>query len=122
MATDNKSVTQRAQEKITENANAALSQHNVELRDLKAYYTREKSIPVYLSPMYRPYLGRVADITVNGVTIFLPVDGQVYEIPETFADLVNQKRMAIDAMLTKQQRMSDVQVNHEHSPGELKLF
>lgn len=122
MATDNKSVTQRAQEKITENANAALSQHNVKLRDLKAYYTREKSIPVYLSPMYRPYLGRVADITVNGVTIFLPVDGQVYEIPETFADLVNQKRMAIDAMLTKQQRMSDVQVNHEHSPGELKLF
>ena len=122
MATDNKSVTQRAQEKITENANAALSQHNVKLRDLKAYYTREKSIPVYLSPMYRPYLGRVADIPVNGVTIFLPIDGQVYEIPETFADLVNQKRMAIDAMLTKQQRMSDVQVNHEHSPGELKLF
>lgn len=122
MATDNKSVTQRAQEKITENANAALSQHSVKLRDLKAYYTREKSIPVYLSPMYRPYLGRVADITVNGVTIFLPVDGQVYEIPETFADLVNQKRMAIDAMLTKQQRMSDVQVNHEYSPGELKLF
>ena len=122
MATDNKSVTQRAQEKITENANAALSQHSVKLRDLKAYYTREKSIPVYLSPMYRPYLGRVADITVNGVTIFLPVDGQVYEIPETFADLVNQKRMAIDAMLTKQQRMSDVQVNHEQSPGELKLF
>ena len=122
MATDNKSVTQRAQEKITENANAALSQQSVKLRDLKAYYTREKSIPVYLSPMYRPYLGRVADITVNGVTIFLPVDGQVYEIPETFADLVNQKRMAIDAMLTKQQRMSDVQVNHEQSPGELKLF
>lgn len=122
MPANMKPVTQRMQEEITANANTALSQHGATLRDLKAQYMREKKVSVYLSPMYRPYLGNVTDITINGVTIFLPVDGLTYEIPETFADLVNQKRMAIDAMLTKQQCMANVQTNHEHSPGELKLF
>lgn len=118
----NTSVKQQAMAEIQARANEALANPAAKLRDMKDFYSREKKVSTYLSPMYRPYLGNVADISVNGVSVFIPVDGQTYEIPETFADLVNQKRMAIDAMLTKQQRMSDVQNNVESSPGELKLF
>ena len=43
-------------------------------------------------------------------------------IPQTFADEITARRMAIDAILTKQNRMSDVSSNAEASPGELELF
>lgn len=119
-----KTAKQEAIEQINANAHEAMQPINqmAQLRDSKARRMAEKKVTTYLSPMYRPYLGNVADITINGVTIFFPVDGNSYEVPSSFADEIARRRMAIDAMLTKQNRMADVANNSERSPGELKLF
>lgn len=101
---------------------AALRQRPGDVAALRSVYLKEKLVPVYLSPMYRPYLGKVMNVDINGVSVFVPIDGQTYNVPLTFADEITRRRMAVDAMLTKQDRMADIHNNHEGSPGELKMF
>ena len=62
------------------------------------------------------------DVNINGIHIIFPVDGSTQTIPQTFADEIARRRMAIDNMLTKQNRMSDVASNVESAPGELSVF
>ena len=116
-------VKQQAQQQVNKMAHEAMQPTNYasQLHESKLKRMAEPKVPMYLSPMYRPYLGNVADITINGVSIFFPVDGNTYEVPRSVADEIARKRMAIDAMLTKQNRMADVANNYERTPGELKL-
>ena len=112
-------VKQQAQQQVNKLAHEAMQPINYasQLHESKLRRMAEPKVPMYLSPMYRPYLGNVADITINGVTIFFPVDGNTYEVPRAFADEIAR----IDAMLTKQNKMADVANNYERTPGELKL-
>ena len=89
---------------------------------LREKYNAEPKVPMYLSPMYRAYFGNSMRVSVNGVYIYLKVDGGTYMVPQTFADEITRRRMSIDNMLTKQNRMADIQNNHENAPGALKLF
>ena len=89
---------------------------------LRKQYADEQKVPMYLSPMYRPYFGNMMDVNINGVHIVFPVDGSTQSVPQTFADEIARRRMAIDNMLTKQNRMSDVASNVEGAPGELSVF
>ena len=88
----------------------------------KQMYTTEESVSLYLSPMYRDYFGKVMRVMVNGISIYFKVDGSTQTIPTTFADEITRRRMAVDSMLTKQNRMADIQNNSEAAPGELTLF
>jgi hypothetical protein len=49
---------------------------------LRQVYANEPKVSIYLSPMYRPYFGRVMGVTIQGVKIWIPVDGstQTYTI------------------------------------------
>lgn len=91
-------------------------------RDLVRVYKAEEKVMMYLSPAYKPYLGSVLQVMVNGITIAFPVDGQAYEIPKTFADEIVRRRTAIDAIMTKTSNMANVSNNFEQEPGGLKLF
>ena len=91
-------------------------------KQLVNIYKAEEKRSIYLSPMYRPYLGNVMPVSINGITIFFPVDGQPHTVPATFADEIDAKRMAIDDIIYKQERMSDVSNNAESRPGELPLI
>ena len=84
---------------------------------LRKQYAEEPKVP-----MYRPYFGNTMDVNINGIHIIFPVDGSTQTIPQTFADEIARRRMAIDNMLTKQNRMSDVASNVESAPGELSVF
>lgn len=88
---------------------------------VKEYRTEDK-VPMYLSPMYQPYLGRTMTVSINGISIFFAVDGSTQMVPKTFADEITSRRINIDSILNKQGKMSDVVNNHESSPGELKIF
>lgn len=107
---------------INEAANVALRERTGDLKNLRQQYMREPRVTIYLSPMYRPHFGRNMNVDVNGISIFFPVDGRPYEVPQTFADEITRRRMAIDAILTKQDRMANIQNNFEGAPGELKMF
>ncbi len=109
--------------------NQAMAQANMELnkgeksrKKLYQKYKDEEKIPMYLSPMYRPYFGNVMQVSINGVSIYFKVDGSNQLVPQTFADEITSRRLKIDAILTKQKRMAEASSNVEDSPGELKLF
>jgi hypothetical protein len=89
---------------------------------LRNQYMAEEQVPLYLSPMYRPYFGAIMQVSLNGLTIAFPIDGSTQKVPRSFADEITRRRMAIDAMLTKQHRMVDIKSNYEGAPGELSLF
>ena len=84
-------------------------------------YRNEVKVPVTISPFYAPYLGRVVRVSVNGIIVDIPADGQTYSINKTHADHIVAKIKRIDAMIEHQKRVSDVSNNFEHQPGELHL-
>lgn len=120
-------VTLKAEEELASNnvnlnSSVALQRAEARRKTLLNVYKNEDLVPMYLSPMYRPYVGNVMRIMINGISIYFKVDGTTQMIPQTFADEVTARRMAIDDILIKQNKMSDITSNAESSPGELELF
>ena len=107
----------------TVEANAARSYNALEAKrkSLVTQYRNEDKRPVTISPFYAPYLGRVVRVSVNGIIVDIPADGQTYKINKTHADHVIAKIKRIDAMIARQKRAGDVSNNFEHAPGELHL-
>ena len=92
-------------------------------RELAKVYRGEDKVDMYLSPTYQPYFGRVMRVTINGVSILFPVDGSVHAIPKTFADEITSRRMKIDEIITKQNRIANIPVNVDAAvPGDTLLF
>lgn len=112
----------RASQNVMDEARKQLVQATQYKEELRKQYAAEDKVPMYLSPMYRPYFGKIMRVAVNGVCIYMPVDGSTQQVPRTFADEIERRRKSIDSMLTKQNRMSDITANHENAPGELSLF
>lgn len=110
-----------AQSDPVQQANRELLNAEARKKQLLQHYRNQEKVPMYLSPMYRPYFGNVMQVSLNGISIFFKVDGSVQKIPKDFADEVTARRMAIDAILTKQSKMADISKNYESSPGELDL-
>lgn len=90
-------------------------------KSLVNVYRNEEKYPVTISPFYAPYLGRVVRVSVNGIIVDIPADGQTYKINKTHADHIIAKIKRIDAMIARQKRAGDVSNNFESAPGELHL-
>lgn len=97
----------------------ALRKQNVRLVD---YYKKEKKIPVQGSPMYRPYFGNNMPIILNGIAIYVPLDGQQYEIPESFAAIFFDRISRIDEQINMRKRMAAISDNIESYAGERDLI
>lgn len=107
---------------ITAAANQEMQHAEGRRKKLVQEFQGEPKVPMYLSPMYRPYFGRIMQVSINGITIAFPVDGSTQMIPQTFADEIASRRIAVDEILNKQSRMANITANHESTPGELVLF
>ena len=107
----------------TVEANAARAYNALEAKrkSLVTQYRNEDKRPVTISPFYAPYLGRVVRVSVNGIIVDIPADGQTYKINKTHADHIIAKIKRIDAMIARQKRAGDVSKNFEQAPGELHL-
>lgn len=107
----------------TVEANAAKAYNALEAKrkSLVTTYRGEEKRNVTISPFYAPYLGRVVRVSVNGIVVDIPADGQTYKINKTHADHIIAKIKRIDAMIARQKRAGDVSNNFEHAPGELHL-
>lgn len=107
----------------TVEAQAARQYNELEAKrkSLVNFYRNETKVPVTISPFYAPYLGRVVRVSVNGIVVDIPADGQTYNINKTHADHIVSKIKRIDAMIARQKRAGDVSNNFEHAPGELHL-
>ncbi len=99
-----------------------LSEAQTAKKKVYQQYRKEDKVSVYLSPTYKPYFGNVMPVSINGITIYFPVDGTSHEVPKTFADEITAKRVAIDAIINKTGKMADIASNVESTPGELELI
>lgn len=91
-------------------------------RELAAKFREEEKVPVSISPLYKPYFGKVMTVSINGISCAIPVDGKTYTVPKSFAEEVEIRKFRQDALFEKSKKLSDVQNNFETSPGELALF
>ena len=91
-------------------------------RDLPAKYKAEKKVKVSGSPMFQPYFGKQMPIIVNGIAVYVPLDGNQYEIPATFAGIFHQRIKAVNDHISLRTKMSDVRGNLERYAGEKSLI
>lgn len=89
--------------------------------NLARSYRNEEKVSMAVSPLYRPYFGNVMKVSINGISIYMPIDNTTHQIPKTFADEIHSRIQAIDAIMRKQDRMSNISRNLESTPGELPL-
>jgi len=101
---------------------AKVTQKQAHNRRLVDYYKGEKKVPVQGSPMYRPYFGNNMPIILNGIAVYVPLDGQQYEIPESFAAIFMDRISRIDEQINMRKRMSAISDNIEAYAGERDLI
>ncbi len=99
-----------------------VNQRQAQNRRLVDVYKNEPKVPVQGSPMYRPYFGNNMPIIINGIAIYVPLDGQQYEIPESFAAVFMDRISRIDEQINMRKRMSAISDNIESYAGERDLI
>ena len=128
MATNSKSATTKHESTVvdTQAANLELSKKVNALEETRksvaVTYKNEKKVAVQGSPMYRPYFGNNMPIIINGVAIYVPLDGQQYEIPESFAAVFLDRISRVDEQIRVRKQMASVSENSESYAGEKSLI
>lgn len=120
MPSNNKKQTELSaalQEQSKQIATAKIEQENLANR-----YRNEEKVSMSVSPLYRPYFGNVMKVSINGISIYMPIDNTPHKIPKTFADEIYSRINAVDAIMKKQDRMANIAANLETAPGELTLM
>lgn len=110
-------LSQALQEQSKQIASAVKEQGNLANR-----YRNEEKVTISVSPLYRPYFGNVMQVSINGISIYMPIDNTPHKIPKTFADEIYSRINAVDAIMKKQDRMANISANVETNPGELTLM
>ena len=105
---------------VTQKLAADVNKAQARKHELAQAYSQEKKVRVTGSPMYSPYFGNNMPIQINGISVYVPLDGRAYEIPKTFADVFKTRIARIDALIQKQGAMADF--IEENSPGEVQLI
>ena len=104
---------------VLETKVTALRNKNKRLVD---YYKNEEKVPVQGSPMYRPYFGNNMPIILNGIAVYVPLDGQQYEVPESFAAIFFDRITRIDEQINMRKQMAAISDNVEAYAGERNLI
>ena len=110
--------------KNTNTASNAGIQKKVDLLKRKQHllyekYKNEKKVEVVGSPFYQPYFGGNMRICINGMPVYVPLDGQPHAIPETYANLFREKIARVDNLIQKQGSLA---VTEESFAGEASVF
>ena len=58
-------------------------------------------------------------VSINGISVTIPCDGQSYSLPLTFATEVERRMAAMDRYENKTAKMANIKSNFESSPGQL---
>lgn len=107
---------------LTSKLEQNVNQLQVKRRALADRYKKEKKVEVTISPMYRPYFGNNMPVQLNGIAIYVPINGQSYKVPESFAAVIKERITMIDEQIRAREAMSNVQANFEKYAGEKDLL
>lgn len=86
----------------------------------------EPKIPVSVAPQYAAEFSNNMRVTINGISVFIPIDGKIYMVPETFAAEIQRRVAKVNQKLNRFKKkgngVSNNLVFEEKSIGEIKLF
>lgn len=105
---------------VTQQLTQAVNAAQARKQELAQHYTEEKKVKMTISPFYKPYFGANMPVQVNGIMVYIPVDGKTYDIPETFADVAARRVQRIDALIQKQGIMANF--IEESFAGDIQLI
>ena len=114
-------VPQTAQQIVAE-SNRKLAVAQAETKKNYVELVSQDKVEISMAPMYRPYFGDVMTVSLNGLSIYFPLDGRAYKVPVAYAMIIQQRRRAVDDYITRTNKMADVQSNLEQTPGDLELI
>lgn len=115
-------VPQKATHKeLMQKANQEYAKAEAKTRDNHKALMEEPKVKVELAPMYQPYFGENMTVSLNGLTIYVPVDGRAYKVPKSFAAIIQGRRRMVNDQLTRRTRLANVKGNRESYAGELSL-
>ena len=99
-----------------------LKQQDTHKKTLYQRYLAEEKVPVTISPMYVGYFGINMPVIINGISMYVPVNGSTNLLPKTFASECNRRIKAVDRSISKAAERAKIENNGEQSPGALELF
>lgn len=100
----------------------SLSNADQKAKTVYAQVKRQVYKPVTLAPAYKDYFGETMTVKINGMSIYVPVNGRTYKVPKDFAALIQERRRRVDDMLNKQAALANVTENKEQFAGQLELI
>jgi len=103
-------------------SNLALAKAQALVAKNMADLKKQRLVPIAMAPMYRPYFGNTMTISLNNLSIYLPLDGKTYHIPEAYARIAQGRRRRVDEHVMRIARLADVKSNFEREAGELALI
>lgn len=107
---------------INVDSNAKLHNAQIKIKDCYRQLLDEEKVRFAISPMYAPYVGDSMCISINGYPIWVPVNGQSYDIPKSYANIGHEMIQRIDDKLRASKRMSDIANNVETFAGARSLI
>ena len=108
-------------ESVQDSNNLDVRTKEEQRKQLGQVFKEQPKFDVSGAPMYQAYFGKQMAIIINGIAIYVPLDGKHYLIPESFAEVFNSRLTSINEDLELQKKFSDVRSNLESYPGELDL-
>lgn len=106
------------QQENNEKFRQAQTQNQKAAAKLKA----EQKIAVVGAPMYQAYFGLKMPIVINGVAIYVPLDGRQYEIPKSYAEIFFTRLNSVNEDIELAKRRANSTANFESYAGELDLI
>ena len=85
----------------------------------------EPKVSISVAPQYAAEFSRNMRVVINGVSIFIPIDGREYMVPETFAAEIKRRVNKVNQKLNRLRRKGTTEnfnLVEEKSIGEVKIF
>lgn len=106
---------------------AALTMNDLQVRQtafLEKVRTEPK-VPISVAPQYASEFSKNMRVVINGVSIFIPIDGKEYMVPQTFAAEIKRRIHKVNQKINRLRRKGTTEnfnLIEEKSIGEVKLF
>lgn len=109
-----------------QNKRSTMDLAQLQLKQAKFLETvrNEKKVKISVSPQYAAEFSNNMRVTINGISIFIPIDGREYLVPESFADEIKRRVHKVNQKLNRFKRKgneNNVVMLEEKSIGEIKL-
>lgn len=85
---------------------------------------KEPKVSISVAPQYAAEFSNNMRVTINGISIFIPIDGREYLVPQSYADEIKRRVHKVNQKLNRFKRKgnaNNVVLFEEKSIGEIKL-